>query len=79
MALKDEKEYQAAKSKLKDMEAEYTQLRGMEAARDKSSDTHKKLKDMMQPLNDLRGDIDYYEIKNGMRPEGMFVQTREVR
>ena len=79
MALKDDKEYQEAKSRLASMEAEYEQLRGMEAAKDKSSDTRRKLKDMMQPLNDLRGDVDYYEIKNGLRPEGMFVKTEEVR
>lgn len=79
MALKDQKEYEDAKKRLQDMEAEYEKLRGMEAAKDKSSDTRQKLKDMMQPLNDLRGDVDYYETKNGMRPQGMFVKTEEVR
>lgn len=79
MALKDAKDYEDAKKRLENMSAEYEKLRGMEAAKDAGSETRQKLKDMMQPLNDLRGEVDYYEIKNGLRPAGMFVKTEEIR
>jgi hypothetical protein len=78
MEVRNEKEYRAAKSELREMEAAYEQLRGQESAKKGGSD-REKLKAMMQPLNDLRGEVDRYEIQHGMRPEGAFVTVTEIK
>lgn len=79
MALKDEREYRQAQEKLASMVERYEQLRSMQDVKKVGSDTREELKSMMQPLNDLRGEIDYYEIKNNLRPEGAFVTVKEIR
>lgn len=79
MALSKEADYRQAQEKLASMIQRYEQLRSMEAVRKVGSGTREELKDMMQPLNDLRGEIDQYEIKNGLRPEGAFITVKEIK
>lgn len=79
MALSKEADYRQAQEKLASMIQRYEQLRSMEAVRKVGSSTREELKDMMQPLNDLRGEIDQYEIKNNLRPEGAFITVKEIK
>lgn len=78
MAVTDQKSYEKAKADLEKVEAEFEQLRNQESAKKGGSD-RERLKDMMQPMNDLRDAVAAYEIQHGMRPEGAFVTVKEIK
>lgn len=78
MAINSEKEYNKAREELEKFSAKYEALRTQESSQSGGS-TREELKSMMQPLNDLRDEIDAYEIQHGMRPEGAFVTVKEIR
>lgn len=75
----DKKNYPEKVEELRKLGEEMDKLRGTEDATVRGSKTRTRVREMMQEFGEKQQELFEFEVQMGMRPEGAFVTTQEIR
>lgn len=75
----DKKNYPDKVEELRKLGEEMDKLRGTEDARVPRSKTRIRVREMMQEFGEKQQELFEYEVQMGIRPEGAFITTQEIK